>query len=351
MSASGDDLSTDQKIRRGVGRTIFNWFVVLLALGVIGGWGSTGIYYTQPGEAAVVLVLGRYHDTVYNEGLHWRMPAPLGYHDTINVIEMRRVEFGVDDDEVELVREDMLQDAANVVRVQENEVQTSDSNIVIPRYVVQYRIGNPFTYLYSLKNPTQTLRDAAQAAMREVIGRHSIDEVLASDRAGIERGAKAILEEMLKKYARLEDDETAFEIRSIQLQSSQPPSQVQDAFDDVVAAKQDKDRAVSVAEGDARETRERADAQATELTQSAIGYKEAKVLDATGEAARFELLLAEYTAAKDVTRQRLYFEAMEDILADIDKIVVDPGAVQTLPLLQLPARTLPAVSAPAPGVR
>jgi membrane protease subunit HflK len=122
---------------------------------------------------------------------------------------------------------------------------------------------------------------------------------------------------------------------------------VQDAFDDVVAAKQDKDRAVSVAEGDAREIRERAGAEATELTQSAIGYKDAKVLDATGEAARFESLLKEYKLAKAVTRQRLYFEAMEDILVGIDKYVVEPNTVQLLPTLRDSRNAVAASAAPS----
>jgi membrane protease subunit HflK len=339
VAASGDDnLNTDQKIRRSAARTLFNSLIVIISLGVMGAWGSTGLYYTEPGESTVVLVLGRYHETVENDGWNWRLPAPLGGHQTLNVNEMRRMEFGFDDD-------DRAKMDLDVVQVQENEVQTSDSNIVIPRYVVQYRVKNLFTYLYSLKDPRQTLRDASQSAMREVIGRHGIDEVLASNRLAIEIGAKEILEEILTRYARLEGDESAFDIRSIQLQSSQPPAQVQDAFDDVVAAKQDKDRVVSVAQGDAREIRERADAKSVELVESANGFKGAKVLKATGEAARFELLLAEYSSAKDVTRQRLYFETMEEIMGDIEKVVVDPGTAQVLPMLSFPNRR---VEAPAP---
>ena len=130
------------------------------------------------------------------------------------------------------------------------------------------------------------------------------------------------------------------------LENASPPPQVQDAFDDVVAAKQDKDRAQSVAEGDARETRERAAAEAVELNESAIAYREAKVLEATGEAARFNLLLAEYRNSKEVTRRRLYFEAMEDFMGGVDKIVVDPDTVQMLPMLSLPGRRTPAVRAP-----
>ncbi len=340
MSGAEDDLDTDQRIRRSAVRTIFNWLVVLLALGVIGGWASTGIYYTEPGEAAVVLVLGRYHDTVREEGLHWRFPPPLGYHDALNVSEVRRLEFGFDQD-------DLSESDADAVRIHENEVQTSDSNIVIPRYVVQYRVRDPFTYLYSLKSPEQTLRDAAQAAMREVIGRHGIDEVLASNRSGIELDAKSVLEGILVRYSRGEGNDTAFEIRSVQLQSVQPPPQVQDAFDDVVAAKQDKDRVVSVARGDAREIRERASAQAVEISESATAYKESRVLEATGEAARFELLLAEYRNAPRVTRQRLYFEAMEEVMVGVDKIVVEPDTVQMLPMLSLPKTTPPHVEGAA----
>ncbi len=340
-----DDLNTDQKIRRSAARALFGWLTVLLALGLIGAWGSTGIYYTQPGEAAVVLVLGRYHATVYDEGIHWRLPAPLGDHDVLNVVEMRRLEFGFERSE----RGDKDLDG---VRIHKNEVQTSDSNIVIPSYVVQYRVKDPFTYLYSLKDPTQTLHDAAQAAMREVIGRNRIDAVLASNRAGIEADAKIALTKILSRYSRGHGDDAAFEIRSFQLQSVQPPPEVQDAFDDVVAAKQDKDRAVSVAEGDAREVREQASAKAVELRESALGYKEAKVLDATGEAARFELLLAEYRNAKGVTRQRLYFEAMEDFMLGVEKIVVDPETVQMIPMLTIPRQVAPPVpGAAAAGVR
>ncbi len=120
----------DQKIRRGVGKTILNWFVVLLALGVIGGWISTGVYYTEPGEAAVVLVLGRYHITEYDEGLHWRWPAPLGDHETVNVSEMRRVEFGVDNESGANF------DRKVCVRV-ENESHTSESKNADPTNVFQ----------------------------------------------------------------------------------------------------------------------------------------------------------------------------------------------------------------------
>lgn len=342
MASKGDDgMSTDQKVRRSAARTLFDGTVVLVALGVIGGWASTGIYYTQPGEASVVLLLGRYHDTIYDEGMHWRFPVPLGSHDVVNTSEVRRIGFGLDRDE--FARAD-----GEAVAIDENEVQTSDSNIVIPRYVVQYRVGDPFTYTYSLMDPTMTLRDAAQAAMREVIGQHGIDEVLQADREGIELAAKATLEQILERYARRDGGKTGFEILSIQLQDIQPPPKVQEAFDDLVAAKQDKDRAVSVAQGDAKEIRERANAKAVELTEGAEAYKEAKVIEASGEAKRFELLLAEYRNAREVTRQRLYYETMEQVMRDVDKFVVERDTVQMLPMLSMPAQGRAGKSTPPP---
>ncbi len=325
----GDELNTDQKIRRSAARAVFNGTVVLVALGVIGGWASTGLYYNEPGETSVVLFLGVHSDTVRDEGWQWRFPVPIGSHQVVNTSEVRRIGFGVDDGE-------FAQGLADVVQIDENEVQTSDSNIVIPRYVVQYRVGDPFTYLYSLVDPTQTLRDAAQAATREVIGRHPIDEAMQSNREGIERAARVTLEEILVQYARGEGGQSAFQILSVSFQSVQAPSEVQAAFDDVVAAKQDKDRTVSVAQGDAREIRERANAKAVELTEGAEAYKQAKVIEATGEAKRFELLLAEYQAAREVTRQRLYFETMESVMQGVDKFVVEPDTVQMLPMLSLP---------------
>jgi len=337
--ADGDDLNTDQKIRRSAARSLLNGTITLIALGVIGGWASTGLYYNEPGETSVVLFLGVHSDTVRDEGWQWRFPVPIGSHDVVNTSEVRRIGFGIEDD-------GFAEGRGDAVLIDENEVQTSDSNIVIPRYVVQYRVGDPFTYLYSLMDPTQTLRDAAQAATREVIGQHPIDDVLQRNKAAIELAAKRTLEEILQRYGREEGSKAAFQILGIQFQNVEAPQEVRAAFDDVVAAKQDKDRAVSVAEGDAREIRERANAEAVELTESAEAYKQAKVIEATGKAKRFELLLAEYSNAREVTRQRLYFETMESVMQGVDKFIVEPETVQMLPMLSLPQQSVAPVSAP-----
>jgi len=341
----GDGLDTDQRIRHSATRIFLNGFAILVALGIIGAWASTGIYYTEPGEAAVVLVLGRYHDTVNREGMHWALPAPLGFVETVNVTQVRRLEFGKAD-------RDRAITSGDEVQIHKDEVQTADSNIVLPVYVIQYQINDPFTYLYRLQNPTKTLRDATQAAMREVVGQHDIDEVLASNRQGIEDAARAVLEDTMAAYVDGDRTRSPFKIRAIQLQSVQPPPEVQQAFDDVVAARQDKDRAVSVAEGDSLEIREQANAESVEIAQGAVAYRDAKVFQAEGEAARFEALLAAYRDSKSVTRQRLYFEAMEEILPHVEKFVVEPNVVQMLPMFSYPrsggaspAMTVPAVSA------
>ncbi len=327
-----EELDTDQRIRRSAARTLANWAAVLISLGLIGSWMMTGIYYLEPGEAAVVLFLGAYHDTVREPGTRWTLPTPIGMVEKVNVTEIRRLEFGFEEQDVAASKDG---DSPNI---SQNAVQTADSNIVIPSYVLQYTIKDPFSFLYTLQDPIQTLRDATQAAVREVIGQQEIDAVLSSNRAGVEREAKTILEETLARYAGGDPTKAAFEIRDIQLQSVQPPRDVQAAFDDVVAAQQDQARAESGARGDAQEILEKANAEAIEVTQSAEAYRDAKVLEAEGEAARFEALLAEYQNAREVTRRRYYIETMEAVLPDVQTIVVEKDAVQMLPLLSLPSR-------------
>ncbi len=332
MESNDDqDLDTEQRIRRSAGRTLLNWVIALISLGLIGTWLSTGIYYIKPGEAAVVLLLGKYADTVKQPGTRWHPPPPLSYVKTINITEIRRLEFGRIGDELQTGEEEDDQ-------ISKNAVQTSDSNIVVPSYVLQYTIKDPFTFLYSMREPAQALHDATQAAVREVIGRQSIDDILSANRAGIERDARKVLMETLVTYAGGDAEKAAFEIRDIQLQHVQAPPSVQEAFDDVIAARQDEDRMVSLADGDAQEILEQANAEAVEFRESSLAYRSSKVLEAQGKAARFESLLAEYQSAREVTRVRLYIETMEEVLPGVDKILLEKEAVPLLPLLSLPHR-------------
>jgi membrane protease subunit HflK len=230
----------------------------------------------------------------------------------------------------------------------ENAIQTSDSNIVNLSYEVQYTIDDPYSFLYAIAAPQETLRDAAQAAVREVVGRTSVDGVLSEERAHIESEARRILQETLEQYFAREGKRSPFDIDRFNLNIVQPPTQVQAAFDDVVAAQQDAARAVSEAQGDAKEITARANAQATELIESATAYKQAKILEASGEAQRFVALQQEYERAPEVTRRRIYLETMEQVMPDVDKVIVEPNTVNVLPFLPLQQRG-PSAAPPPDG--
>ena len=208
-------------------------------------------------------------------------------------------------------------------------MQTSDNNIVQLSFVVQYRVKDAFASRYRVADPTSTLRDAAQAAMREVVGQMTIDGVLSERRGDVEFEAKRILQEILDSY------ETGLQIQAVQLQDVQPPEEVRAAFDDVIAAAQDASRAINEAEGYRNELMPGARAEAAELVAAAAGYREAKIAESEGEAARFTAIVAEYRKAPVVTRKRLFLETMETILPDVEKIIIEPGTASVLPYLPL----------------
>ena len=334
MADDEEDLGTDQHIRRQVGRSVFNWSVVGLSLALIGGWAYQGIYQLDPGEAAVVLRLGEYNRTVSEPGLKWLLPAPLEYASVVNVTEIRRQEFGAG--------------RSPAGEEREYAIQTVDSNIVNLRYVMTYQVADAFSFVYGMASAHDILHDAAQAAVRQIVGQRSIDAVLSGQRQSIENEARTVLTENLEGYFPGREA-SPFRIQAIQFQRVQPPAEVQEAFDDVVAAQQDEVRAVSVARGDAREISARADAEVVELTEQSEAYKASLISKARGEADRFTSLVVEYERAPEVTRRRLYLETMEQVLPRVEMLIVEPGSVNMFPVLPMARRS--SGSAPlAPGV-
>lgn len=311
--------TSDERIRRGVARTLATTIGLLIALGVIGAWASLGFYQLQPGQAAVILRLGSYSRTVTEPGakLHW--PPPLESHVTVNVAAVEREEFGYPADASEPPGEAERLEAA---------MQTRDNNIVHLSFVVQYRIKKAFAWRYRIASPRAVLRDAAQAAVREVVGRTTIDGVLSDQRDAVQVEAEEVLQDLLDRY------DSGLLALAVQLQDVQPPPQVRDAFDDVIAAAQDRTRSVNEAEGYANEVLPRARARAIELREEAQAYRDERVAEATGAASRFLALAAEYRKAPEVTRTRLFLEAMEDVLPQARKVIVEPGT-GVLPYLPL----------------
>jgi membrane protease subunit HflK len=345
LARHGDEeMTEDERVRRSVGRTVANWFVTVVSLVVIGGWLATGFYQLEPGEAGVLLLLGKKYQTISQPGAHWHWPAPVEYLQKVNATEEHRKEFGllaapppppVTAGQAEPGDQETPAAGKGTTSF-ENAIQTADSNIVNLGFVLKYSVDDAFSYLYGIAEPRQTLYDATQAAVREVVGRKTVDEVLTGQRTEIQAESQLILEQTLASYFAGVDGDPAFEITSIELQVVQAPDQVQQAFSDVVAAEQDQERAVSEARGDATVILEEASAEAAEQEQSAVAYKESKILEASGEARRFESLLAEYQRAPDVTRRRLYLETMEEVLPKVDKVLIEPGTANMLPLFPLP---------------
>ncbi|MGH0030018.1 MAG: FtsH protease activity modulator HflK [Myxococcota bacterium] len=301
-------------------RTLGNGLLVLIVLGALVAWGSLGAYTLQPGQHAVLLQLGRHVDTVTTDGFHLTLPPPLVTRTVVNVNEVKNQDFGrftaADDPESERL-------------LHEASMQTGDNNIVRVSFSVQYRTKDAFMSRFRLKDTVSVVRDASQAAMREAVGRMTVDGVLRERRAALTAEVRTLLQDILDSY------EAGLDIQAVELQDVQPPVAVRAAFDDVVEATQDAIRVVNEAEGYRNQLIPNARAEATELLESARGYREAKIAEATGEAARFTAIAAEYRKAPEVTRKRLYLETMEKVLPDVQKVIIEKGTTNVLPYLPL----------------
>ncbi|MBW2316716.1 MAG: FtsH protease activity modulator HflK [Deltaproteobacteria bacterium] len=312
-----DRLPPPEKVSGQIGRRLANWTTLIASLGVLAAWAFFGYYELEPGEHAVILRMGRYARTVTTAGPKLHLPPPLESHETVRVAEAQREEFGQSQGQPETES-----------AILEGGIQTKDNNVVQVQFSVQYRIKDAFFSRYRVAQTRETVRDAAQAAIREVVGRTSIDGVLYEQKAVVAREAQQVLQEILDRY------ETGLEIDEVNLEDVQPPAAVREAFGDVISAIQDKSRTVNEAEGYANEILPQARGEATEARESAQGYRDSKIAQATGEASRFQALAVEYRKAPKVTRKRLYLETMEEILPDVEKVIIQPGT-QVLPYLPI----------------
>jgi len=317
--ARNDPSSPEEQVRRSVARTLANGLLLVASIAVLAAWSYFGFYQLEPGQAAVILRFGQYVRTESDPGLRWHWPPPLESHEVVNVASIDREEFG------------MPHGGADAAEVRhEASMQTSDNNIVQVGFVVQYRIKDAFASRYRVADPRSILRDAAQSAVRGVVGHHTIDGVLKEERGLVQTESEEALQESLDRY------ESGLEIVGIELQDVSPPEPVRAAFDDVTAADQDRNRTVNEAEGYANEVLPKARAQAIEQVEAAKGYKEATVAEATGEAERFRAIAAEYQKAPNVVRTRLFLETMEQVLPNVRTVIVEPGTA-VMPYLPLDA--------------
>ena len=271
-------------------------------------WLFTGIYTVGPDEVGVVQRFGKYIRVVQS-GLNYHMPFPIETVKTPKVTEVKRIEIG------------FRTIGKNQYRTVEREslMLTGDENIVDAELIVQYKIKEPINYLFNFIGPELTMREASEASLRTVIGRHNIDEALTSGKLMIQEETKELLQSILDKY------ETGVQVVAVQLQDVSPPKQVIDSFKDVASAKEDKNRMINEAEGYRNNVIPKARGEAQSMILEAEGFRESRISRAEGDVAKFKAILKEYSKAKDVTRKRLYLEAMEEILPGLEKYIVPSG--------------------------
>ena len=271
-------------------------------------WLFTGVYTVGPDEVGVVQRFGKYIRVVQS-GLNYHMPFPIETVKTPKVTEVKRIEIG------------FRTIGKNQYRTVEREslMLTGDENIVDAELIVQYKIKDPLNYLFNFIGPELTMREASEASLRTVVGRHNIDEALTSGKLMIQEETKELLQSILDKY------ETGVQVVAVQLQDVSPPKQVIDSFKDVASAKEDKNRMINEAEGYRNDVIPKARGEAQAMIREAEGFREARISRAEGDVAKFKAILKEYSKAKDVTRKRLYLEAMEEILPGLEKYIVPSG--------------------------
>ena len=320
---------------RGVMRTLAKGFVALTSLLVLAAWAYQGVFTLDPGESAVVLRFGAFDRIQIEEGLSFHWPPPLESHVVVHTSRLRTESFGTRPSQSIPGTPSDVEESVIAREIRRDAIQTADSNIVNVAYELQYKVGDPYAYRFSMADPAAILHDATEAAMRNVVGKRDIDSVLSQDRSEIQTEAQVLLERLLASYVTEVGHASAFRVEKINLEKPQAPEAVREAFADVVSAGQDEKRSTLQARGDAQEIIQRAKSEAAELREQAEAYKRATIIEARGEATRFASLLVEYRSAPDVTRQRLYLETMEQILPGVEKMVIEPNTVNMLPMLPL----------------
>ena len=275
---------------------------------IIGIWILTGIYTVGPDELGVVRRFGK-KVRISSSGLKFHIPYPFEKVNTPKVMEVRRTEIGfrtIDPGPPARYRQVL----------NESLMLTGDENIVDCDLIIQYKIKDAAHYLFNVKDIVPTVRKAAEAALRQVIGNHNIDEALTTGKYEIQENTKLLLQSILDRY------KPGLLIVNVQMQDVHPPEEVSDAFKDVASAKEDKNKLINEAQGYRNNVIPTARGEAEQILRNAEGYKEERIKRAQGDAQKFLEVFREYRSAQDVTKKRLYIETMEKILPGIEKYII-----------------------------
>ncbi|AOX99572.1 FtsH protease activity modulator HflK [Jeongeupia sp. USM3] len=294
----------------GIGAII----AVLLVL-----WGASGFYVVDEREDAVIMRFGRYVATVENSGLHWHLPWPVESREVVNVTEIRSLDVGAR--------------AEGKSTADEAVMLTGDQNIIDVQLEIQYTLKSAKDFVFnnrrSDKDGKDLVKQAAETAIREVVGKNKVDYVLNEGRGKIGEDTKELMQELLDRYA------TGIAIARVNISDVQPPEQVQAAFADAVKARQDKARLINEGTAYANDVIPKASGMASRLVQEAEGYKQQVVARAEGDASRFGQVAAEYAKAPQVTRDRMYLDTMQQMYQNTTKVLVDQKSGSNLLYLPL----------------
>ena len=307
-NGSGGGFQPDMK-SAGIGVGLIAGVVLLI-------WLGTGFFIVQEGQQAVITQFGKYKSSV-GAGFNWRLPYPIQRHELIFVTQIRSVDVGRDT-------------VIKATGLRESAMLTDDENIVEIKFAVQYRLSDARAFLFESKNPGEAVVQAAETAVREVVGKMRMDSALSEERDQIATRVRVLMQTILDRY------KVGIEVVGINLQQGgvRPPEQVQAAFDDVLKAGQERERAKNEAQAYANDVVPRAVGSASRLKEEADAYKAKIVAQAQGDSQRFKSVLAEYQKAPQVTRDRMYLDTMQQIYSNVTKVMVD--SKQGSNLLYLP---------------
>lgn len=280
-------------------------------------WLGTGFFIVQEGQQAVITQFGKYNSTV-GAGFNWRLPYPVQRHETVFVTQIRSVDVGRDN-------------LVPATGLRESAMLTEDENIVEIKFAVQYRLNDARAFLFESRDPDASVVKVAETALREVVGKMKMDAALAEERDQIAPRVRALMQTILDRY------KVGIEIVGINMQQGgvRPPEQVQASFDDVLKAGQERERAKNEAEAYANDVVPRARGAASRLTEEAEGYRARIMAQADGDSQRFRSVLNEYQKAPQVTRERMYTDAMQEIYSNVTKVLIDSKAGNNLLYLPL----------------
>lgn len=285
-------------------------------------WLGSGFYIVPEGQAAAVLRFGEFKYLNDRAGFTWRMPYPIETHELVNVQQLRQVEVGY------------RSNVKNKV-LRESLMLTQDQSIVDMQFAVQYRLSDPVAWLFNNNlgtAPEELVRQGAETALREVVGRRGVDQVLYEEKEAVAKDAQKLMQSIVDRY------KAGVTIIDVTVQQAQPPEQVQAAFEDANKAAQDRERLINEGRAYANDVIPKASGAAARLGQEADGYRQRVIAMAEGDASRFRQVLTEYSKAPQVTRERMYLETMQQVFANTSKVLVDSrgsGNLLYLPLDKL----------------